>query len=237
MIPRLYEDNHLLVVVKPPMMPVQADESGDEDLLTLLKREIKEQYGKPGNVYLGLVHRLDRPVGGVMVFAKTSKAAARLSEAIRENRFGKEYLCIAEGRPEEGCYEDWLLKDSGTHGSTVVPRGTPGAREARLECRILDQQQGLTLCAVRLITGRNHQIRVQFASRSHPLWGDARYNPGARPGEPIALFCTSLSFPHPVGGAEMTFSAFPDGKIWKKFRIEGKTASVPAGCSARETDC
>ena len=118
-IPILYEDNHLLVVVKPPHIPVQADASGDADLLTLLKADIKERYHKPGAVYLGLVHRLDRPVGGVMVFARTSKAAARLSAAIREGRMEKRYLCVACGECPGGMLTDWLKKDGRTHTSRV----------------------------------------------------------------------------------------------------------------------
>ncbi len=220
MISVLYEDNHLLVVVKPAGIPVQADASRDPDLLTLLKAYIAEKYHKPGAVYLGLVHRLDRPVGGVMVFARTSKAAARLSDAVRRGWMDKEYLCVACGAPPEGRYEDWLRKDAASNTSRVVPEGTPGAKDAALVLTPLDRRDGLSLCRVRLLTGRSHQIRVQLASRGTPLWGDARYNPQARPGQDIALFCQSLTFPHPVGGEPVTFSARPQGGVWELFARE-----------------
>ena len=230
MIPYLYEDNHLLVVVKKAGVPVQADESGDPDLLTLLKRDVKERYQKPGEVYLGLVHRLDRPVGGVMVFARTSKAAARLSETIRKEAMGKRYLCVAEGSAEDAELEDWLLKDAKTHSSRVVPAGTPGAKKALLRRRVLAVKDGYSLCEIELLTGRSHQIRVQMAHSGHPLWGDARYNPHAVPGQDIALFCRYLSFPHPVGGRTMTFTALPEGKIWAKFDL----SSLLPGDETRE---
>lgn len=199
------------------MVPVQADDSGDPDLLTMLKKDVKERYGKPGDVYLGLVHRLDRPVGGVMVFARTSKAANRLSAAIREGRVGKRYLCVAEGNAGDAYLENWLLKDPSTHTSKCVPEGTPGAKKACLRRRVLAQANGYSLCEIELLTGRSHQIRVQMMQSGHPLWGDARYNRNARPGQDIALFCCRLSFPHPVGGREMVFTALPEGKIWQLF--------------------
>ncbi len=217
MIPILYEDNHLLVVVKPPHIPVQADASGDDDLLTLLKADIKTRYHKPGAVYLGLVHRLDRPVGGVMVFARTSKAAARLSAAIREGRMDKRYLCVACGQCPGGDLTDWLKKDGRTHSSWVADECTPGAKLAKLRYRTMAVREGLSLCDVTLLTGRSHQIRVQMAHSGHPLWGDARYNPAAKPGQDIALFCRSLAFPHPVGGRAMCFTARPEGGIWNLF--------------------
>ncbi len=216
-IPILYEDNHLLVVVKPPHIPVQADASGDRDLLTMLKADVKERYHKPGAVYLGLVHRLDRPVGGVMVFARTSKAASRLSAAIREGRMEKRYLCVACGECPGGTLTDWLKKDERTHSSRVTEEGAPGAKLARLTYRTLAVQEGLSLCDVTLLTGRSHQIRVQMAHSGHPLWGDARYNPSAKPGQDIALFCRCLAFPHPVGGREMRFTAGPEGGVWNLF--------------------
>ncbi|MGI6315126.1 MAG: RluA family pseudouridine synthase [Christensenellales bacterium] len=218
-IPVLYEDNHLLAVVKPAGVPVQEDSSGDADLLTLLKAYIKEKYRKPGAVYLGLIHRLDRPVGGVMVFARTSKAAARLSAAIREGRTEKEYLCVCLGEPAGGVYEDWLLKDGKTFSSRSVPPDTPGGKPARLTLAPLQTREGLTLCRVTLATGRSHQIRVQCASRGTPLWGDQRYNPSVRPGQDIALFCVRMTVPHPVKKEAITFTASPQGKIWDLFDL------------------
>lgn len=179
-IPLLYEDNHLLVVVKPPNLPAQADRSGDEDLLRILKGYIGQKYAKPGNVYLGLVHRLDRPVGGVMVFARTSKAAARLSRAFSEHAQDRRYLAVLQGRLEaERSLEDWLLK--GADGMVrVVPPDAPGAKRALLTTRPLAYRGERTLAEVTLQTGRSHQIRVQHAHAGLPLWGDARYG-GGRP--------------------------------------------------------
>jgi len=213
----LYEDNHLLVVVKPRGVPVQADESGDPDMATILKAYIKEKYQKPGEVYLGIVHRLDRPVSGVMVFARTSKAASRLSEQIRTESMDKTYLCVARGEFPEGLWEDVLKKDERTHSSRVVKPGTPGGKTAQLIQETLAVKDGFSLCRVKLLTGRSHQIRVQFSSRNHPLWGDARYNPESRPGQDIALFACSLTLRHPTTKEMMTFTAEPTGKPWTWF--------------------
>ena len=173
----LYEDNHLLVVVKPPDIPVQEDISGALDLLTLLKEEIKERYNKPGNVFLGLVHRLDRPAGGVMVFARTSKSASRLSSLIREHRMDKTYLCVVQGVPKDlkGRLTDHLLKNAQTNTVTVVTPGTPQAKEAILDYEVIDQAQGFCLVRISLLTGRSHQIRVQMAHNGTPLFGDTKY--------------------------------------------------------------
>ena len=222
MIPTLYEDNHLLVVVKPPHIPVQADASGDADLLTLLKADIKARYHKPGAVYLGLVHRLDRPVGGVMVFARTSKAASRLSAAIREGRMDKRYLCVACGQCPGGTLTDWLKKDERTHSSRVTGENEPGAKLAKLHYRPLATREGLSLCDVTLLTGRSHQIRVQHANAGFPLWGDARYGQG-RPGEQIALWAARLEFEHPTRKTPMRFVSLPpESGAWAVFRDEIK---------------
>ena len=205
----LYEDNHLLAVVKPPNLPVQADRSGDDDLLSILKRYIGNKYQKPGNVYLGLVHRLDRPVGGVMVFARTSKAAARLSAAFAEHAQDRRYLAVLRGSlPGEVTLEDDLVKDPATGTVRVVPAGTPGAKRARLVSRPLARREGLTLTEVRLFTGRAHQIRVQHAHAGLPLWGDARYGQG-RPGQQIALWAASLALEHPTLRQTMRFACPP----------------------------
>ena len=206
----LYEDNHLLVVEKPPNVPVQADASGDEDLLTACKGYIKEKYQKPGEVYLGLVHRLDRPVGGVMVFARTSKAAARLTEQFSAHRAQKRYAAVVEGSaPGAGRLSDWLLKNEGTNTTSVVKEGTPGAKLARLSFRTLARGAGLSLLDVELQTGRPHQIRVQLSHSGFPLKGDQRYNPDARVGDQIRLWAYALTIAHPTLKEPMTFYALP----------------------------
>ena len=205
----LYEDNHLLAVVKPPNLPAQADRSGDDDLLSILKRYIGNKYQKPGNVYLGLVHRLDRPVGGVMVFARTSKAAARLSAAFAEHAQDRRYLAVLRGSlPGEVTLEDDLVKDPATGTVRVAPAGTPGAKHARLASRPLARREGLTLTEARLFTGRAHQIRVQHSHAGLPLWGDARYGQG-RPGQQIALWAASLALEHPTRHVAMRFACPP----------------------------
>ena len=215
----LYEDNHLLVVEKPPNLPVQADSSGDDDLLSIMKRYIGNKYQKPGNVYLGLVHRLDRPVGGVMVLARTSKAAARLSAAFAAHEQDKRYLAVLQGSlPGEATLEDDLLKDGATGTVRVVPAGTPGAKHARLRTRPLARREGLTLAEVTLYTGRAHQIRVQHAHAGHPLWGDARYG-GGKPGQQIALWAASLALTHPTQKTALRFTSMPPGDgAWAAFQ-------------------
>ena len=205
----LYEDNHLLAVVKPPNLPAQADRSGDDDLLSILKRYIGQKYQKPGNVYLGLVHRLDRHVGGVMVFARTSKAASRLSAAFAAHAQDKRYLAVLQGElAGERTLEDWLVKDGATGTVRVAAPDSPGAKCARLTTRPLASRDGLTLTEVTLYTGRAHQIRVQHAHAGYPLWGDARYG-GGRPGQQIALWAASLRLEHPTRHEPMRFACPP----------------------------
>ncbi|MBR3564317.1 MAG: RluA family pseudouridine synthase [Clostridia bacterium] len=209
MINVLYEDNHIIVVEKPPMMPVQADSSGDEDLLSVLKRYIREKYHKPGNVYLGLVHRLDRPVGGLMVFARTSKAAGRLSEQIRQNGLKKGYTALVHGEtPESGTLEDYLLKEEGNF-VRVCKETEHGARFARLDFKKITGDPEKSLLDIILITGRPHQIRVQFSSRGYPIYGDMRYGKGEI--GRIALYSSFIGFTHPVTGQEMEFRKKPYG--------------------------
>ena len=215
MIKILYEDNHLLVVEKPINMPTQEDESKDIDLLSELKKYIKEKYNKPGNVYLGLVHRLDRPVGGVMVFAKTSKAASRLSEQIRNHNLDKKYYAIVIDKLEGGILKDKLLKDHKTNMTVVSDKG----KEAILSYEVVDFKNNLSLVDIKLETGRSHQIRVQFSSRNHPLYGDQRYNHNAVKGEQIALFAYNLSFEHPITKEKMNFKLdLPNNYPWNMFK-------------------
>lgn len=198
----IYEDNHLLVVEKPQNVLVQADNTNDLDLLTSLKKYIKEKYNKPGEVYLGLVHRLDRPVGGVMVFARTSKAASRLSNMIRMHEFEKNYLAIVEGKvPDEGVFEDYLLKLENENKTIVDKNG----KYSKLSYKLLSYKDGLSLVKIKLDTGRSHQIRVQFSSRGYALWGDQKYNSKAKVGEQIALWSYELKFKHPVREELMNF--------------------------------
>ena len=215
----VYEDNHLLVVVKPPNMPTQADASGDPDLHGTMKRYIAEKYQKPGAVYLGLVHRLDRPVGGLVVLARTSKAADRLSRQVRDKTLARQYVAAVRGTPEEEAeLQDWLLKDAATNTVRAVPEGTPGAKDAQLRFARVSSADGLTLVRVRLYTGRSHQIRVQLAHHGMPIWGDARYG-GGRPGQQIALWGAHLGLVHPTLKTPMHFDALPprDAMPWSSF--------------------
>jgi 23S rRNA pseudouridine1911/1915/1917 synthase len=214
----LYEDNHVLVVVKPVNMPVQSDDSGDPDLLSELKAYVKEKYGKPGEVYLGLVHRLDRPVGGVMVFARTSKAASRLCEQFGSKSSVKKYAAAVMGQADRDLHlTDWLLKDESANTSRVVPEGTPGAKRAELKYRVFGTSGELSLLDVELFTGRPHQIRVQLSNAGFPIWGDARYNRASRPGQQIALWAYELVFSHPTKKEPMRFINLPSGGIWEGF--------------------
>ena len=283
------EDRHFLVAYKPPNMPAQADSSRDRDMLSTLKDYIKRRERKPGNVYLALLHRLDRPAQGLLVFAKTSKAAARLSASQRDGEWTKEYLAVVRGNAREspcgadkrnvsesdaarqGCsavpprraayacgsasasprradgnealacpadseenswlaWTDLLLKDERTNSSSIVPSGTPGAKEARLSwtCAGLYAPPAgngggshgvLSLARIRLGTGRSHQIRVQFSARGLPLWGDLRYDPEqSRPGMQLALLAARLSFPHPITGECCAYTVSPpEERPWNLF--------------------
>ncbi|HEY8464682.1 MAG TPA: RluA family pseudouridine synthase [Bacillota bacterium] len=208
----LYEDNHLLVVVKPINLPVQSDRSGSADLLNLLRADLKKRYQKPGNVFVGLVHRLDRPVGGVMVFAKTSKAAARLSELIRTRNFKKTYYAVARGvLPSRcGCLSHYLKKEETTNTVKVVAPSEPGAKEAILNYQVLETREELSLIRVDLVTGRPHQIRVQLAAVGTPLCGDQKYGHHVNcPGQQIALWAGQIEFKHPTRPELMRFTCKP----------------------------
>ena len=206
----LYEDNHLLVVEKPYGVPSQADESGDDDMLRLCKAYIKRRYDKPGNVYLGLVHRLDRPTRGVMVFARTSKAAARLSAQIRSGAFEKTYMAVLTFCPPEkaGVLKHYLCKDGGARMARIADAHMPNAKEAELRYEVLDSRDGLCLVRVRLLTGRYHQIRAQFAHIGCSVYGDMKY--GNRDIKaPLALFAQQVCIDHPTKGERMCFSLRP----------------------------
>lgn len=214
----VYEDNHLLVAVKPPNQLTQGDDTGDLSLLDELKRYIKAKYMKPGDVYLGLVHRLDRPVGGLVAFARTSKAASRLSEQLRAHDMRREYLAVVcgEGLPDEGELCDWLLKDELAGGVRVVAADTPGAQEARLRYTALARRGDTTLAHVRLQTGRKHQIRAQLAHAGYPILYDMRYGAGER-GQSVALWGAALTLTHPTRKERMTFVSEPRGEAFAPF--------------------
>lgn len=199
----LFEDNHCLAVAKPARLLVAGDETGDETLLDRAKAYLKQKYAKPGDVYLGLVHRLDRPVSGVVLFARTSKAAGRLSEQFRMGTAHKVYHALVESTPSppEGELHDWLLKDEKLNISRRVPGSTPGAKECVLRYRVLEPRRpdGMSLVEVTPLTGRSHQIRVQLSGQGWPILGDAKYG-ARRPFDEgaIALHAYELTFEHPV---------------------------------------
>ena len=213
----VYEDNQVIVAVKPPNMLSQADKTGDTDILTELKDYVKVKYNKPGNVYLGLVHRMDRPVGGLMVFARTSKAAARLSKQMQQHQMGREYLCVVTGEVKDSfTLMDYLIKDEKLNRVSVCEADLKGAQEAVLHGKCLNRRQGTALCAIQLETGRNHQIRVQMAHAGAPLWGDNRYG-GGIPGQQIALWGYKLTFEHPTTHEVMEFYDLPKGSVWDNY--------------------
>ena len=216
----LFEDNHLLVVEKPYGVPSQPDPSGDADMLTMAKAYIKAQYNKPGDVYIGLVHRLDRPTSGVMVFARTSKAAARLSEQVRGREFEKTYLAVltAVPEPERGELRHWLAKDGAAHVARVTQSNAPGAKEAALAYEVLAVQDGLCLVRVRLLTGRFHQIRAQFADIGCSVYGDMKYGP-RNVKAPLALHACRLCLVHPTQKKRMCFDSQPARPPFDQFDI------------------
>ena len=208
--PILFEDNHLMVALKPPRMLSQGDDTGDMDMLSLLKEYIRVKYNKPGEAFLGLVHRMDRPVGGLLVFARTSKAASRLGEQIRDGRLKREYVLVCEGRaPADFTLKNYLVKDQDSNMVRVLPQHLKlQGKEAVLTGHTVDFSDERSLVIVRLQTGRAHQIRAQMAHYGHPLLGDARYNPRGEKGL-IALWGMRLAFAHPITGQQMSFVCPP----------------------------
>ena len=209
----IYEDNHIIVVEKIPNIPSQSDKTGDMDMLTLVKQYLKEKYQKAGNVYVGLIHRLDRPVGGVMIFAKTSKAASRLSNQVREKVFQKVYLAVVDGKPEKdrGTLEDYLHKDERNNISKVVSKDKKNAKYAKLEYEVLyyHKLKNLSLVKVHLYTGRHHQIRVQLANSGHSIFGDNKYGTRGK-GKQIALWAYQLTIEHPITKEKLQFVDLPE---------------------------
>lgn len=209
----LYEDNHIIVVLKKPNVLCQGDITGDKDLLSMIKEYIKDKYNKPGNVYVGLIHRLDRPVGGIMVYAKTSKSASRLSKMIQEHIFFKEYLLVCYGNLcNSGEFKDKILK---VDKKAVI---SSEGKDSLLKYEVIDKKGDLNLVKVHLITGRFHQIRLQFSSRGCPLYGDQLY--GMQDKKQIALFAYHLRFKHPVKDEIMDFMLYPNGGVWDLFNYK-----------------
>jgi 23S rRNA pseudouridine1911/1915/1917 synthase len=217
----IFEDNHIIVVEKPQNMPTQADSSKDLDLLSYVKEYLRVKYNKPGDAFIGLVHRLDRPAGGIMIFAKTSKAAGRLSEQIRSHTFEKSYLAVVMGKlnKRQDCLRDFLLKDENTNTVKVVGDQVKNSKEAILEYNVEKYSNGLSLVRINLKTGRSHQIRVQFSNIGNPLYGDYKYNNNLKSeGKKLSLWSNSISFLHPTLKAEMTFTCpTPKEYPWAEF--------------------
>ena len=214
----LYEDNHVIVVEKKSGVLSQADKSGDVDMLTLVKSYIKEKYDKKGEVFLGLVHRLDTLTSGIMVFARTSKAASRLSDDIRQGKMYKKYLAVFEEIIEKknGSFEDYLAKDSSKNLSYVT-KDKKNGKYSKLEYEVLEIKNNMSLVKINLITGRSHQIRVQFASRGYHIVGDAKYKAKSKDKDKIALHAYELAFYHPTKKELMTFELMPDRAPFDKF--------------------
>ncbi len=208
----IYEDNQIIVVEKQPNIPSQSDKTGDIDMLSMVKDYIKQKYNKPGDVYIGLVHRLDRPVGGVMVFARTSKSASRLSEQIRNKTFQKKYVAVVDGKLEKqkGILEDYLYKDERNNISKVVNKEKKNAKIAKLDYEVLDydEKRDLSTVEINLHTGRHHQIRVQFANIGHSLFGDQKYGNRGKSRQ-IRLWATEVKFEHPVSKEMIKFKSEP----------------------------
>ena len=225
----LYEDNHIIVVLKPQNVPCCEDESKDKDLLSVIKDYIKEKENKPGNVYVGLVHRLDRPTGGVMVYAKSSKAAARLSESMKTGDFEKKYFTVLVGTPREksATLTNYMKKNPINNMVYVCGQTVEGAKFAEIEYKILEEKGGLSLAEIKLHTGRSHQIRVQMANIGTPVFGDMRYGGEKAVKGKLALWATSLSFTHPVSRQRLCFKIEPPKDIipWKYFET-GKAVEV-----------
>ncbi len=204
----VYEDNHVILVIKPFNMPTQSDSSSDPDLLTAVKEFIKVRDEKPGNVYLGMVHRLDRPVGGLVLFAKTSKAASRLSAQLRDREMGKTYMACVVGAPENESGElvHYLVKDKDKNKVKAFKAPREGAKKAELSYETLRSGKGMSLLKVTPLTGRSHQIRAQLAAIGHPIAGDVKYGaPAPLPGKNILLYACAITFTHPVKNEEMSF--------------------------------
>jgi len=222
----VYEDNHLIVVIKPQNIPSQADESKDSDMLSMVKDYIKEKYNKEGNVFVGLVHRLDRPTGGLMLFAKTSKCASRISETIRNGDLTKKYLAVTVGKPKflTNRLVNYLKKDEKENLVTIIPQLEEGAKRAELVYKVLESTDKLSLVEVEIMTGRSHQIRVQMSAIGNPVFGDVKYHGDISKGWNLALWAYKLEFEHPVSHKLLNFISYPpeEEMPWKYFKLNLK---------------
>jgi len=221
----IYEDNHIIVVLKPQNILSQGDETGDKSLLEMVREYIKITYNKPGNVYVGLIHRLDRPTGGVMVFAKTSKAASRLTEQMKNKSFSKKYLSVVIGKPKYKAsrLEHFLKKDEKNNIVRVATRGEANSKQAILEYDTIKNVDKVSLLDVKILTGRSHQIRVQLSQIGNPIFGDVKYGGDVlAKGHNLALWAYELSFEHPTTKKPMTFKCMPSTNIvpWNVFEKE-----------------
>lgn len=220
----LFEDNHLLVVNKPNNILVQGDKTGDLTILDFGKSYLKEKYQKPGNVFLGLVHRLDRPVSGVLIMARTSKALSRLNKQLREKSFEKSYLAILDKKidPSSGIVESYLLKDTKRNIVSSTTQEKKGSKKSTTKYKTIKQSAKYYLLSVNPITGRSHQIRVHLSTRNCPIAGDLKYgSPYALPNKSIALHCRKMSILHPVLKEPIVFKApTPQTEIWRQFNVE-----------------
>ncbi len=208
----IYEDNHIIVVEKPAGVPTQADSTKDDDMYNLVRNYIKEKYNKPGQAFVGIVHRLDRPVGGIMVFARTSKGASRLSEQIRNRSFTKIYLAEVYGhlKNKKGTLENYLLKDEKKNMSFISSKNEEGSKLARLDYEVIEERESTSIVKITLHTGRHHQIRVQFSNIGHPLVGDNKYGKIEKGRSDVRLWAYSLEFKHPTKDEVMKFELKPN---------------------------
>jgi len=220
----LYEDNHLLAINKPAGILVQGDETGDIPLSELAKEYLKNKYQKPGNVFMGVVHRLDRPVSGVVVLAKTSKALARMNELFRSNKAQKTYLALSQGRPprQQDRLVHWLVKDEARNITKAFAKENKNGSRSELSYTLLAQEQDYFLLQVNPVTGRSHQIRVQLTSQGCPIIGDLKYGaPAPLPDKSIALHSFRLAFAHPVLKTPLQITAFPPAIApWPLFKAQ-----------------
>ena len=220
----LYEDNQVVVVIKPHNVPTQADASGDDDMLSMVKAYVKEKYNKEREAFIGLVHRLDRPTGGIMVFARNSKSAKRLSEQFATHDVEKTYYAVTRGvvKIKTQKLVNYLRKDEKENIVKVVPMSEKGAKKAELVYNYLEDNGSESLLEVKILTGRSHQIRLQLANIGYPLVGDVKYGRDKGSTQKLGLWAGKLAFNHPTTKERLVFMAMPDESVqpWNKFKLE-----------------